>query len=125
MKSLPPGRRTLATTSAQRRMSGSQQIAPMPGVDEVEALAAERVGRAVEIRLDELHLDADGRGQAPALLERGRGEVEPGHAGAEPRQRDGVGADVALQVHGVETRDVAEARTVEADDLAEERRDPR
>ena len=41
------------------------------------------------------------------------------HVRPEPPERHRVGADVALQVHGVEPGDVTEPRPIEPDDLAE------
>ncbi len=61
-------------------------------------------------------------GQLACLDERRLGQVETGDGGAEPSERDGVRADVALQVHDVEPADVAESRQVEAHDVAQERR---
>ncbi len=90
--------------------------------DEVEALAAERLGRAVEIGVDELDLCADRLGEPLRLRERGRREVESGHARAEPGERHRVGADVTLQMDAVEPGDVAEPGEIERHDLAQERR---
>ena len=122
MNSRPPGRSSAATTWAQRRMSGSQQSAPIAGVHQVEPLPAERIRRVVDS-------DSTKSTSAPVASasrrrprERGVGEVEPGHARAEPGERHGVGADVALQVDAVAARDVAEQRQVEADDVAQELR---
>ena len=104
MNSRPPGASSAATTPAQRRMSGSQQSAPIPVNTRSNAPAPSTLGRVVDVGLDEVDVGA-GRGGEPARLgERGRGEVEPGHPRAEPRQRDRVGADVALQVHAAQAR---------------------
>ena len=89
-------------------------------VDEVEATAPERLGRLVELGDDELRVDPGSLGQKPRLLDRRLGEVEPRHACAKAGEGDGVRPDVALEVHAVEPRDVAEAGEVEAHDAAQE-----
>ena len=71
MKSRPPGRRSARHDLGPAADVGQPAERPDARVDEVEALRPERLGRAVEIGLDELDLEADGRGQAAALLERG------------------------------------------------------
>jgi len=73
----------------------------------------------VDVRLHELDRRVGASGEQPGLLERCAGEVKAGHLGAEPGQRHGVGADVALQVDAAQSGDVAEQRQVEADHLAE------
>src|SRR5690606_9981746 len=53
----------------------------------------------------------------------GRGrQIESRHPGAQPRQAQRVRADVALQVQGGEPRDVAQPRSIESHDLAQELR---
>ena len=93
-----------------------------PRVDEIEAACSEDGGRVVDLRRHEARLGAGLFGQQPCLLDRRLREVETGDAGAEARQGDGVGADVALEVNGLEAPNVAEPRQVEADDLAQEPR---
>ena len=117
--------------------AGSQQRGDDPGpaphvgqpaegadarVDEIERPLVENVERVVRLGLDERRVDVRGDRELPGLLERGPGEIESGDPGAESRERDGVGPDVALEMNGVLPRDVSEAREVEADDVAEERR---
>ncbi len=93
-----------------------------PGVDEVEPASLERLGRRVELGDDELRLHAGSFGEEPRLLDRRLGEVEAGHARAETGERDRVRSDVALEVHAVQPRDVAEPGEVEAHDTAQELR---
>jgi hypothetical protein len=67
------------------------------------------------VGLDEVDLDLAAAGQRARLLERGGREVDADHAGAAPRERDRIEADVALEVQHVEPRD-------RADGLAQPRR---
>jgi hypothetical protein len=87
------------------------------GVDEIEAFAAEHLDGAVQVGLDELDRLPTVERQLPGDGERRGREVEPRHPCAEARQRDGVRADVALEVDGIEPGDVAEARKVEPHDV--------
>ncbi len=52
----------------------------------------------------------------PTMSEGLGSEVDPGHGGAQPRQRDRVGADVALQMEGGGAGEVAEALPIEHHD---------
>ena len=92
-----------------------------PGVDEVEALPAERLDGAVHVRLDVVDVEADPIGDPARVPQRVRRQVEPRHPRPEAGEAQRVGAEVALQVHAVEALEVAEAWAVERDDL----RDPR
>ena len=89
------------------------------GVHEVEGAVAEHVGGLVHVGVDELH-GGPGRIRQPAGLGQGRGrEVETGHVGAQARERDGVGADVALQVHAAQARHVTEQGQIEPNHITE------
>ena len=57
------------------------------------------------------------RGEALGLLDGGRREIQPRHRGSQPRQRDRVASDVALQMHSGEPTDVSKPRQVEANDV--------
>src|SRR5215470_8716075 len=81
-----------------------------PRVHQVERLPAQDRDRVVHLGLDEPDVGT-GEPRDPARLrQRGGGEVQPGHAGAEAGQRDGVGTDMALQVHAAQAADVTEQR---------------
>ncbi len=95
---------------------------PDPGEDQVERPVLEHVGGAVEVRLHVVDLGAGVAGQGSRLCEGGRGEVQPGHPGAEPVQGQRVRADVALQVDAAHPGDVAEPRHVESHHMREEGR---
>ena len=49
----------------------------------------------------------------------GRGEVQAGHPSAQPCQGQGVGPNVALQMHAALPSQLAQPCTVEADDATE------
>jgi len=71
------------------------------------------------VETDELRrCESATRCSQPGGYPQGRsGEVEAGHVRSETRQRNGVGADVALQVHSTQPREFAQPRQVELDDL--------
>ncbi len=75
----------------------------------------------MDVALDEVRAVAGASGQPSRRLERRRGEVEPGHSRAQPRQRHGVGADVALQVGATQPGEVTQPGQVEPYDVADER----
>jgi hypothetical protein len=89
------------------------------GEHQVEHAGPQRVDGVVDVGADEVDVGTRAGGQTPGLGQRGGGEVEAGHPGTQPRQRDGVGADVALQVHPAYAGEVAQPRDVEPDDGAE------
>ena len=91
------------------------------GVDEVEGMAGQHVRGCIELGLDELDSSAGGRGEPARLGHRRGGEVQAGHRRAQPRQRQGVGADVALQMHPALAGEVTQARLVESHHVATER----
>lgn len=70
-------------------------------------------------RREDLDVSAGVGHQPPRRGERGGREVEPDDLRPEPVQRQRVGADVALQVHRAQPADVAQARAVEGDDMAQ------
>ena len=88
------------------------------GVHEVE-VAAEHLGNRVQLRLHEADVGAARGREIAGHGERRRREVDAGDPPAEARQRERVGADVALHVHDVEAGEVAEPRRVVRDDAAE------
>src|SRR5215813_2197268 len=117
MNSRPPARSRPATTPAQRAMSGSQHSAPIP----VYTRSKHSRPRTVTASYTWASTNRTSVPARPARLrQRGGGEVQPGHAGAEAGQRDGVGADMALEVDAAQSADVTEQRQVEPHDLAEE-----
>lgn len=73
----------------------------------------------VDARLDEHGRALRARGQVAGAFDRGGGEVEAGDLDAQALERDGVGADVALQVHGLDAVQVTESVAVEGDDVGE------
>ena len=83
-------------------------------VHEIESVAAERLDGVVQVGRHVVDVGIAVGRQRASHLERRSAEVEAGHPGAETMERQGVGADVALQVHGIETADVTEEREVEA-----------
>ncbi len=83
---------------------------------------AEGLRGRVDVGLDVVDVRAGLLGEAAGLLEGGGREVEARHPGAEPGERERVGADVALEVDPAQPGDVAEERLVEADDVAQVRR---
>ena len=92
-------------------------------VDEIERpLVERRRARRTASALHERRLDARGasRACAPPRARARRGRAPVTRAPSR-RERDGVGADVALEVDGVEPADVTEPRHVEAHDVAQER----
>ncbi len=91
-----------------------------PRVHEVEGLRAQDGDRVIHLGFDETDVGAGQFGDPARLRERGVGEVQPGHVGAEAGQRDGVGADVALQVDAAQPADVTQQRQVEPHHIAEE-----
>src|SRR5580658_9928068 len=76
----------------------------------------------VHIRQHELHLRAGRGGETTRLLEGRRREIDPRHTSAEPRQRDRVGADMTLQMYGIEPSNIPEPRHVEPHNVAQKRR---
>ena len=78
--------------------------------------------RVVDVGLDEGHVIPGFRDEGARLLDRSWGEVQAGHPGAQARKTDGVGADVALQVHAAQPANVAEPEPVEPHHLADESR---
>ena len=99
-------------------MSGSQLRAPTPVYTRSNS-RAEHVGNGVELRLHEANVDAGGSREIAGDGQRARGEVDAGDAAAEPRERDGVGADMALEVHDVEAGEITEPGPVVGDDRAQ------
>src|SRR5690606_1374858 len=93
--------------------------------DDVE-LAVQRVGRVLGVRLDERRLEPAAVGEVTGDREAARGDVDAGDPGAEPREGEGVGADVALEVEDVEAVDAApgKVRSQEGDVLAGDAADP-
>jgi hypothetical protein len=67
------------------------------GEDDIE-LALERRRQVVQVGLHERGRDADVGGERPGSLDGLGGEVGPGHRCAEPRQRERVEPEMALQV---------------------------
>ena len=90
------------------------------GVHEIEVRRGQDVERVVDVRLHVLDGRARQFRQSPRLGNRRAGEIEAGHRRTQSGERDGVGTDVALQVHRSQAADVAEARQVEPDDVTEE-----
>src|SRR5215204_4211320 len=73
------------------------------GVDEVEAVRTEQRDRVVDVAMDEGDLGPGTRRERSSLAQGRRGEVEAGQqARAQPGQRDGVRADVALQMDHIQ-----------------------
>src|SRR5581483_6192362 len=70
-------------------------------VHDVEGAAAERSGRVVHVGDDEFGTLGEARvaRQPAGDVDRRRGEVDAGDRRASPRPRQGVGAEMALQVH--------------------------
>ncbi len=89
------------------------------GEDEVESLAAQGLDRGVHIGLDEVDFGTGLSGQCACLGQRLTGEVQARHVRAPSSQGDRVRADVALQVHSLESGDLPEQGNVEAHDIAE------
>jgi hypothetical protein len=81
---------------------------PDAGEDEIESTLAQHLGCVIEVRQHERHLNIGGGCETASLRERRLREVKPGHMRAQPRQRDRIGAYVALQMHAIEAADVAE-----------------
>ena len=115
------GPQNVATTSAQRRTSATSSARRRRC----------RRGRIVRRRAHRRRRTRRPRRSRPSRrrrprqaagdVERRRREVESGDPGAQPCQRQRVGADVALQVHDVEAGDVAEPRQVEPHDAGDVR----
>ena len=104
MNSRPPGLSSRATTAAQRVTLGIQQSAPMPVNTRSNSPSGSTVGGVVDVGLDEVDARPELVAERLRLGDRGRAEVEPGHPRAEPRERDRVGADVALEVDAAQLR---------------------
>jgi hypothetical protein len=84
------------------------------GVDHVEDLR-QPFRDLLDAGFDVAHRGSGSLGEVSRDGERTGREVHPRGRRAEARQRQGVGADVALQVHRPSTRQVAEVRGVEGD----------
>ncbi len=89
--------------------------------DEVEDGSVHGRRGVVHVRLHEDDVARGVSGQPSGLGDRGRREVQPGHPGSEPGERDRVGSDMALQMDPGQARDVPQPWQVEPDDLADER----
>src|SRR4051794_2644355 len=86
-------------------------------------MLAEQRQCVVQLALDELGLRVAPRGEVARDLERARREVVTGDARrTEARQRQRVGADVALQVQDVETAEVTQSVGINAHNAGEMRR---
>jgi hypothetical protein len=121
MNSLPPGRRSAATTPAQLPHARQPAQRADARVDEVERRGCEDVEGAQHVRADEADVRTGRGGELCRGVERRLREVQSGDAArAESGERQRVGADVALQVDDVESGDVAEAGQVEAHDIRQE-----
>ena len=110
MKRRPPGRNRSETTLPPPADVGEPAERPDAGEDEVEPAGTELVHGGVDVRLDELDLARRLLRELPRLRQGGAREVEARHASTEPRERDRVCPDVALQVHAFEAGDVTEER---------------
>ena len=91
-----------------------------PGVHQVEPAGAQHVHRVVQVGLDEVDVRVGALGQRARFGQRRCREVQRGHPGTEPVQRQGVRPDVALQVHAALAGQVTEPVLVEAHHVAEE-----
>jgi hypothetical protein len=89
------------------------------GVHKVEPARTERRDGVVHLGLDEIHLRSDQRRYPPPLCQSCGREVQPGHACAEAGERDGVSADVALQMNAAQPGDVSEPRSIELHDVTQ------
>ncbi len=121
----PPGRTASARLQegghdrGPRTDVGQPAQGPDAGVDEVEGARLEHRRGVHHVGVHEVHVGARDLSDPARLGQRGGGEVQPGHAGAEPRERDRVGTDVALEVHPAQAGQVAQPRYVEADDVTQ------
>ena len=121
----PPGRSSAGDHPGPARDVGEPVERADSRVDEVEVGAEHvRAPRRAPTRRTRASTPRR-RGEVARDRERARREVDAGDATAEPGERDGVGADVALEVHDVETGEVAEPRPVVRDDRAQSCRDRR
>ena len=91
-------------------------------VDKVERGRLEHLEGTIDIGLDILDRRPSPLCETARLGERCRGEIEAGHLGAEARERDRVGPDVALKMHAPDTGELAEPGSVETDHRGEKRR---
>jgi len=81
------------------------------GVDQIATSHPECGDRLVHIAFDEPDRGAGAQSQGDAGGDRRGREVQPRHRPrAEPGQRHGIGADVALQVHHIEVGDRVQPR---------------
>ncbi|MND88328.1 hypothetical protein D3C80_803510 [compost metagenome] len=84
------------------------------GVDQVERTRRQYLVGGIDVRLDILDGQRASLGQCPCLGQRSLGIIQATNLGAKARQRQGVGADVALQVDRIKPVDVTEQWQVEA-----------
>ncbi|MNP28118.1 hypothetical protein D3C76_1210680 [compost metagenome] len=111
----PPARLQQGRDSACPRFDmGQPAEGADAGVDQVEGACRQHVGGGIDVGLDILDRHRAALSQRPCLNQRSRGIVQAADLGTKARQREGIGADVALQVDGVEPVDIAEQRQVEA-----------
>jgi hypothetical protein len=89
------------------------------GVHQVEAFPAQHVDGVVHVGAVVVDHGAGVLGQPRGVLQRPLRQVDAGHPRAEPGQRHGVGAEVALQVDAAHLGQVAEPGQVEPDDVGE------
>ena len=87
-------------------MSGASQHAAR-GVDDVE-LAVERVGQVVRFDRTNRASEAEVVGQRPGQVDRGGREVRAGDPGPEPRPRQRVDPEMALEVEQRPSGDIAD-----------------
>ena len=116
----PPANETVRSYApgSRERASLEARLKEMASADPIDLTMT--VDGVVRVALDEVDVGARALREPARLRERRRREVQAGHPGAEPRQRESVRADVALQVHAAQPGDVAEPRHVEPHDVAEE-----
>ena len=119
MKNRPPGLSRSAHHLRPPRHIGQPAQHPDPGVDDVVRSRAQHLDRVVHVGDVVVDRRAGRRRERPRLLDRGGGEVQPGHRRAQPGQRQRVGADVALQVRAPQAGQVTQPRPVEGDHVGQ------
>ena len=97
MKKMPPGFTKCATTRAQPRISGSQPSTPRD-VYTTSNVTVEPLREVVHVRCDEARVQAELRRQSRGELDRLGREVRPRDVRAQPRPRQRVDPEMALEV---------------------------